>query len=38
MNTNPSALAQLSAAQSDVQSPAASREERQRAPRPHGRW
>ncbi|SAL25228.1 manganese/iron transporter [Caballeronia turbans] len=38
MNTNPPALAELSAAQSDAQSPAASRERRQRAPRPRGRW
>ncbi|WP_250513075.1 Nramp family divalent metal transporter [Caballeronia sp. INDeC2] len=38
MNTNPSVLAQLSAAQSDAKSPAAGREDRQRAPRPHGRW
>ncbi|SAK54099.1 manganese/iron transporter [Caballeronia glebae] len=38
MNTNPSALAQLSAAKSDAQSPAASREDLQRAAHPHGRW
>jgi manganese transport protein len=38
MNTNPSVLAQLSAAPSDAQSPAASREDRRRDPRPHGRW
>jgi manganese transport protein len=38
MNTNPPALAELSAAQSDAQSPAASRERRQRAARPRGRW
>jgi manganese transport protein len=38
MNTNPSALAQLSAAKSDAQSPATGRDERPRAPRPRRSW
>ncbi|WP_250502014.1 Nramp family divalent metal transporter [Caballeronia sp. AZ7_KS35] len=38
MNTNPSALARPSAAKSDAQSPAATREDRERAPRPRRHW